>query len=249
MRVGLSWDGWVVAPSPDARRPPRRVHALADAAVEKRGAAEPAAQVTPPGIQPLETVAPLRLGVAEVLAAGPADDAAPVGRGPAAVRQEPRAHQDAAALTAKRLRRASHSFHRAATPPSAGMSAEPACNLRIAAPRGQWEISTRRPGRIPAVGRAAGRRHTRVTVRRMLRCSPSRAAPAWRRLFRTKGQRKMTRARLVGSAVKRVEDPRLITGAGTYIGDLLPPGCLHAEFVRSQYAHARLNSVDVEAAR
>src|ERR1700730_9569351 len=59
----------------------------------------------------------------------------------------------------------------------------------------------------------------------------------------------MTRARLVGSAVKRVEDPRLITGAGTYIGDLSPVGMLHAEFVRSQYAHARINDIDTSAAR
>jgi carbon-monoxide dehydrogenase large subunit len=59
----------------------------------------------------------------------------------------------------------------------------------------------------------------------------------------------MTRARLIGSAVRRVEDPRLVTGAGTYIGDLTPTGMLHAEFVRSQYAHARLNSVDTTAAQ
>src|SRR5260370_11866208 len=59
----------------------------------------------------------------------------------------------------------------------------------------------------------------------------------------------MTRARLIGSAVRRVEDPRLVTGAGTYIGDLWPTGMLHAEFVRSQYAHARLNSIDTSAAQ
>src|SRR5207244_9837369 len=59
----------------------------------------------------------------------------------------------------------------------------------------------------------------------------------------------MTRARLIGSAVRRVEDPRLVTGAGTYIGDLSPTGMLHAEFVRSQYANARLNSVDTTAAQ
>jgi carbon-monoxide dehydrogenase large subunit len=59
----------------------------------------------------------------------------------------------------------------------------------------------------------------------------------------------MTRARLIGSAVRRVEDPRLVTGAGTYIGDLSPTGMLHAEFVRSQYAHARLNGVDTTAAQ
>jgi aerobic carbon-monoxide dehydrogenase large subunit len=58
----------------------------------------------------------------------------------------------------------------------------------------------------------------------------------------------MTRARLIGSAVKRVEDPRLVTGAGTYIGDLAPVGMLHADFVRSQYAHARLVHIDTAAA-
>jgi carbon-monoxide dehydrogenase large subunit len=59
----------------------------------------------------------------------------------------------------------------------------------------------------------------------------------------------MTRARLIGSAVKRVEDPRLVAGAGTYIGDLSPTGMLHAQFVRSPYAHARLVSIDTSAAR
>ena len=58
----------------------------------------------------------------------------------------------------------------------------------------------------------------------------------------------MTRARLIGSAVKRVEDPRLVTGAGTYIGDLSPVGMLHADFLRSQYAHARLTNIDVSEA-
>src|ERR1700730_6899651 len=58
----------------------------------------------------------------------------------------------------------------------------------------------------------------------------------------------MTRARLIGSAVKRVEDPRLITGAGTYIGDLAPTGMVHAEFVRSQYGNARLTGIDTAAA-
>src|SRR5690348_16904730 len=58
----------------------------------------------------------------------------------------------------------------------------------------------------------------------------------------------MTRARLLGSSVRRVEDPRLITGAGTYIGDLAPTGVLHAQFVRSSHAHARISSIDTSAA-
>ena len=59
----------------------------------------------------------------------------------------------------------------------------------------------------------------------------------------------MTRARLIGSRVRRVEDPRLITGAATYIGDLAPVGMVHAAFVRSPHAHARITGIDVSAAR
>src|SRR5262245_41637093 len=59
----------------------------------------------------------------------------------------------------------------------------------------------------------------------------------------------MTRARLIGSAVKRVEDPRLVSGAATYIADLAPPGVLHAAFVRSPYAHATVRGIDSRPAR
>ena len=48
----------------------------------------------------------------------------------------------------------------------------------------------------------------------------------------------------VGAAVKRVEDPRLLAGQGRYLDDLALPGMLHAAFVRSPYAHARLARVD-----
>src|SRR5438132_2354937 len=49
-------------------------------------------------------------------------------------------------------------------------------------------------------------------------------------------------------AVRRREDPRLITGAGTFVDDLRMPGCLHAAFVRSPHAHARVRAIDVTAA-
>jgi len=45
--------------------------------------------------------------------------------------------------------------------------------------------------------------------------------------------------------VKRREDPRLVTGAGKYTDDVQPSGSLHAVFVRSPHAHARIKSVDV----
>lgn len=51
-----------------------------------------------------------------------------------------------------------------------------------------------------------------------------------------------------GGAVKRREDPRLITGRGKYTGDVAREGWLHAVFVRSPLAHARIKSIDKEAA-
>ena len=55
--------------------------------------------------------------------------------------------------------------------------------------------------------------------------------------------------RFVGSSVKRVEDKRILTGGGRYIDDVTLPGMLHAAFLRSPFAHARITAVDVEAAR
>ncbi len=52
----------------------------------------------------------------------------------------------------------------------------------------------------------------------------------------------------LGGAVRRREDPRLITGAGLYTDDVRLDRCLHAVFVRSSMAHARLKSVDVTVA-
>ena len=53
----------------------------------------------------------------------------------------------------------------------------------------------------------------------------------------------------LGGVVKRREDPRLVTGAGQYTDDVHPAGCLHAVFVRSPHAHARITAVDVSAAQ
>src|SRR5438552_17169893 len=49
--------------------------------------------------------------------------------------------------------------------------------------------------------------------------------------------------------VRRREDPRLITGAGQFVDDLRVPGCLHAAMLRSPHAHARVNAIDVSAAK
>ncbi len=53
----------------------------------------------------------------------------------------------------------------------------------------------------------------------------------------------------MGARVKRKEDPRLITGAGLYTGDIVLPGLKHVAFVRSPYAHARIIALDLAAAR
>jgi carbon-monoxide dehydrogenase large subunit len=53
----------------------------------------------------------------------------------------------------------------------------------------------------------------------------------------------------VGQSMKRFEDPRLVTGNGAFVGDLMLPDMLHAAVLRSQHAHARLRGVDVAAAR
>jgi carbon-monoxide dehydrogenase large subunit len=54
---------------------------------------------------------------------------------------------------------------------------------------------------------------------------------------------------VIGAAIPRVEDARLLSGQGRYVADLALPGMLHAAFVRSPHAHARVLSVDVDASR
>lgn len=55
--------------------------------------------------------------------------------------------------------------------------------------------------------------------------------------------------RYFGAEVRRVEDPKLITGQGRYLDDLHIAGVLHAAFVRSGHAHARILGIDTAAAR
>ena len=54
--------------------------------------------------------------------------------------------------------------------------------------------------------------------------------------------------RWVGKSLKRCEDPELLTGRGRYVADIVRPGMLHAAFVRSPFAHARIGSIDVSRA-
>ena len=52
-----------------------------------------------------------------------------------------------------------------------------------------------------------------------------------------------------GASIKRREDPRLISGQGTYVDDIKMVGMLHLALVRSPYAHANIISVDTSAAK
>jgi carbon-monoxide dehydrogenase large subunit len=53
----------------------------------------------------------------------------------------------------------------------------------------------------------------------------------------------------VGRPIKRVEDPRLVKGLGTYTDDVRLPGLVHAAILRSPHAHARILRIDVGPAR
>src|SRR5713101_6851495 len=55
--------------------------------------------------------------------------------------------------------------------------------------------------------------------------------------------------RYVGAALSPRETRKLVLGRGSYVGDLTAPGMLHAAFVRSPHAHARIVRIDVERAR
>ena len=53
---------------------------------------------------------------------------------------------------------------------------------------------------------------------------------------------------VIGKSLLRREDYRFLTGTATYLDDIDIPGALHANFVRSPHAHARVRSIDFERA-
>jgi carbon-monoxide dehydrogenase large subunit len=54
--------------------------------------------------------------------------------------------------------------------------------------------------------------------------------------------------RYTGARVRRVEDPRLLLGRGTFVDDIVRPRMLHACFVRSPFARARIRGIDATVA-
>ncbi len=53
---------------------------------------------------------------------------------------------------------------------------------------------------------------------------------------------------LIGARVQRLEDPRLLTGQGSFVDDLKLPGILHIAFCRSDIAHGRIGKIEIAAA-
>src|ERR671937_1978982 len=57
-----------------------------------------------------------------------------------------------------------------------------------------------------------------------------------------------TTTSVFGARMKRVEDPRMITGAAKYLDDLKLTGMAYVAVLRSPYAHARINGIDTQKA-
>jgi aerobic carbon-monoxide dehydrogenase large subunit len=57
------------------------------------------------------------------------------------------------------------------------------------------------------------------------------------------------RPKLVGQRIKRLEDPRLLTGSARFVDDMAPPGLLVLAFRRSDHPHANIVSIDSSKAQ
>lgn len=66
---------------------------------------------------------------------------------------------------------------------------------------------------------------------------------------RTPGELPVSEARYIGTPMKRVEDPLLLTGRAMMIDDVELPGMIHCAILRSPHAHARIKSIDVSEAQ
>ena len=60
--------------------------------------------------------------------------------------------------------------------------------------------------------------------------------------------RELKTGQFVGRPMPRREDRRMLTGRGQFVADLVLPRMLHATFIRSSVAHARIRSVDLSRA-
>src|ERR1700733_4940751 len=111
----------------------------------------------------------------------------------------------------------------------------------------------RRPApRQPAPDHAADPRRPRgqpLPLHRLREHRPCRAARRRGRSDVMTAQTETAQAPELGKARLRKEDARLITGQTNWTDNIILPGMLHMAFVRSPYAHAKITSVDVSAAK
>src|SRR5215471_16178811 len=63
------------------------------------------------------------------------------------------------------------------------------------------------------------------------------------------GERRRNGMSYTGQPLKRLEDPRLVTGNGSFVDDLRLPDMLYARVLRSPHAHARIRAIDSAAVR
>src|SRR5664279_279463 len=54
---------------------------------------------------------------------------------------------------------------------------------------------------------------------------------------------------VLGASVRRKEDYRFLTGSGQYTDDVNPPNHVHAYFLRSPHAHAKIRNIDTAKAK
>src|SRR6516165_628045 len=104
-------------------------------------------------------------------------------------------------------------------------------------------------GVLAGKSRAVGGRGARGAVGQSL---PLHRLPEYRRRDaqgrRDDADRHAMTTRFFGAPVKRNEDKKLLTGQALFIDDVELPGMLHAAFLRSHVAHARIARLDATPA-
>src|SRR3954447_600157 len=76
---------------------------------------------------------------------------------------------------------------------------------------------------------------------------PAKRAPP--RPRRRRARRSEMAIDVLGEPIKRVEDPRFITGNGNYVADIVLPSMAYMAILRSPYANANIRSIDTSAAK
>src|ERR1700704_2638459 len=59
----------------------------------------------------------------------------------------------------------------------------------------------------------------------------------------------MAISQMVGASIKRREDPRLVTGTGSYVDDIAQTAVVHMHVIRSNEAHARILGIETGRAK